>query len=588
MSEGTNYWTRRSISRRAALRGAGLGVAGLAGAALIGCGDDDDDEAAPAAATATAAGAATAAATATATEEAKDQPKPGGNLRYADEAVAPHFSPFHPGVDPSYHNTFRRSTGYYDNLWGNRDTRDPARQQYLRLAESIEQVDDQTVIVKMQRANFHDNPASKKFNSIVGARMLTAEDVAARFAFIAEPPASSNKFVRDDLTVSAVDELTVKFDAARASAFFYDGDGANTRPYEVPQEMLDETVLKEEVPIGTGPYMFKRYQVGSQEEMVRNPDYFVKDRPYIDQRTLTIVPDSAADEAAFRSNQLDRISFQNIRQAESVGRDLGDKIVEFVYPAPSSSAMALLLNVRREPFTDIRFREAIHRSINRQRVIDVVYFGDSELTWVFEPGRSNRFPLGWDGVKDLVGYDPQRAKQLVDAVKADGIYDGRELHFMLPVEAQTWVDAGRLIGEDFEAVGIKVRLEPIVRNIYLQKAGPKPKDANESNDFDITMSVMLGYEHFKSKPGSFWQNANLEDEEIDAIIAQIETTVDAEQRAELSHRFERMMAEKYSVFVPIQAAFIHAAFYADVKGVDFEMSRSGTGGWQLDIWFDQA
>ena len=37
-----NYWTRRRVGRRAALRGAGLGVAGLAGAALIGCGGGDD------------------------------------------------------------------------------------------------------------------------------------------------------------------------------------------------------------------------------------------------------------------------------------------------------------------------------------------------------------------------------------------------------------------------------------------------------------------------------------------------------------------------------------------------------------------
>ena len=42
MPAGTNYWTRRRVSRRAALRGAGVGIAGLTGAALIGCGGDDD------------------------------------------------------------------------------------------------------------------------------------------------------------------------------------------------------------------------------------------------------------------------------------------------------------------------------------------------------------------------------------------------------------------------------------------------------------------------------------------------------------------------------------------------------------------
>ncbi len=38
-----NNWARR-ISRRGALKGAGVAAAGLAGAALVGCGDDDDDD----------------------------------------------------------------------------------------------------------------------------------------------------------------------------------------------------------------------------------------------------------------------------------------------------------------------------------------------------------------------------------------------------------------------------------------------------------------------------------------------------------------------------------------------------------------
>ena len=38
----SSYWSRQRVSRRGVLRGTGLGVAGLAGAALIGCGGGDD------------------------------------------------------------------------------------------------------------------------------------------------------------------------------------------------------------------------------------------------------------------------------------------------------------------------------------------------------------------------------------------------------------------------------------------------------------------------------------------------------------------------------------------------------------------
>ena len=77
MTEHDNYWTRRRVSRRSVLRGAVLGIAGLAGAALIGCGDDDD--AGPAAA-ATRAPAATAAPAATSAAQSTATAVPAGQV----------------------------------------------------------------------------------------------------------------------------------------------------------------------------------------------------------------------------------------------------------------------------------------------------------------------------------------------------------------------------------------------------------------------------------------------------------------------------------------------------------------------------
>ena len=57
MSE-QNYWTRtagRRLSRRGMLRGTAVAGLGLAGAALIGCGDDDEEEEAAPASVAAAA-----------------------------------------------------------------------------------------------------------------------------------------------------------------------------------------------------------------------------------------------------------------------------------------------------------------------------------------------------------------------------------------------------------------------------------------------------------------------------------------------------------------------------------------------------
>ena len=94
----SNYWTRNRISRRAALRGVGLGVAGLAGAALIGCGDEDEDTTAPAASGAATAAAAATAATAATAAAAAAQPvtsiKRGGVQKYQTGGDPPSTDPY--------------------------------------------------------------------------------------------------------------------------------------------------------------------------------------------------------------------------------------------------------------------------------------------------------------------------------------------------------------------------------------------------------------------------------------------------------------------------------------------------------------
>ena len=579
-----NYWTRtfgRRVSRRSMLRGAGIAGVGLAGAALIGCGDDDDDDVAAPAPAAGGGGQAAPAATVD-----PDAPRAGGTIRYATITVAPHFSAWHPGADPSFINTFRRDNGYYDTLWDIRESNDPARIVQNILAETIEQVSETEVVVTMREAFFHDNPKSDS-NAAVGARQITAEDVVARIEFLQDTDnngaASSNSFLATELaSVEAIDDLTIRYVTNRPAAFFFEeNEGVRIRGYELPREMLDVETLKNHAPIGTGPYMYDGGQQGSSEKALRNPNYWNGDLPYIERKEVTLVPDAAAQEAAFRAGQIDVLGFQDVRQANSISEDLSDRITHVTYP--STSGMAMMLNIRRDPWKDQRAREAFHRAINVQRIIDVVYFGDGERSWYFNPAATTRFPLGYDNVDQYVGYDPQKAAQLLAASD----YDGRKLNLMLPVEAQTWVDGGRLVGEDLNEIGFNTENDPQPRNIYLGRAGNKSRDdLTASSDFDITMTVFLAYHHTTSTTRSFWNNASLDDPVIDGLVDRIVTTVDAEARAELSHEFETELAKRATNMVPLLTVNSHIGWYNHVRNVDFEVSRSGTTGYQVGMWLD--
>ena len=115
----SDYWNRRSISRRRLMRGAALGGAGLAGAALIGCGSDDETTSASSSggssassSSSSSSSAATAAATqqvvatSVATTSATDSGiKMGGTLKAGTNST-PNFvrMPFNTAGNHTYMN----------------------------------------------------------------------------------------------------------------------------------------------------------------------------------------------------------------------------------------------------------------------------------------------------------------------------------------------------------------------------------------------------------------------------------------------------------------------------------------------------
>jgi peptide/nickel transport system substrate-binding protein len=558
MMKGNRFGQRRAqvgrIGRRTVLGAAATGSAALL---LAACGGSDDAK--------QGASGSRAATNGPAAQEA--QPKPGGVLREATITQAPHFSPFHPGADPSTVNFWRRTYGYYDTLWGLKEINQPDRL-HLRLAASFEQPDPATYLVTLNKAAFHNRAPAN-------GREVVAEDVAAAVEFIRKPPASGGAWLQGSnfKGITAVDSRTVRYEGAKPYAFFLEV----ASPVIVPREMLDEKTLKEQIPVGSGPYQYKAHMQGSTEEIARYEGFRVDGRPYIAERRLTFVPDEAAMEVAFRAGQIDVISqegIKTIKQKEMLQRDLGNRIV--VQTLPSTNGMALLLNVNRSPWNDVRVREAVYRAIDVQRVIEVIYLGDAERTWYFSKARFTRDPLGPEPVMQYISQDSKKAAELL---RASGIDLNKEYEFMVPAEEKSWVDAARLMGEDLVKVGLRTRINPVVRNIYLQRAGPKP------GDFDISMSVLLDYQFAQTKSGSFWDSASLQDAEVDAQVEKIRETVDAKERAKLSHEFETMLARKYSNLIPILSTNQHFAWYTYVKGVDADYLP--VNGYQAGRWIDK-
>src|SRR6201986_5127509 len=58
-------------------------------------------------------------------------------------------------------------------------------------------------------------------------------------------------------------------------------------------------------PVGTGPFKLVEFRRGASIRLVRNPDYFKKDRPYLDEITFRVIDSRATRMLAFAAGEFD-------------------------------------------------------------------------------------------------------------------------------------------------------------------------------------------------------------------------------------------------------------------------------------------
>src|SRR6266704_2273354 len=103
-----------------------------------------------------------------------------------------------------------------------------------------------------------------------------------------------------DVSVNGDDEATFELSEPQpslpvllASAF------SPVYPCHVPQQVMRTK------PVGTGPFKFVEFKRGEQVRLVRNPDYWKKDRPYLDEITFRMIDSRATRMLAFATGEYD-------------------------------------------------------------------------------------------------------------------------------------------------------------------------------------------------------------------------------------------------------------------------------------------
>src|SRR5262245_52815252 len=197
---------------------------------------------------------------------------------------------------------------------------------------------------------------------------LTAVDVKASYDKILFPPEGVRSIRKHHYSavasVEAPDPSTVVFKLKFPSASLLAGLAS---PWNVifPKKYLDKdpNYFKSNV-VGSGPFKLKNYTRGSTFEGERNPDYFVKDRPYLDGYKFFVSTETSVRAAAVRSGRA-YIEFRDLplSEVDAIKKHLGDKIV--VQQTAFVTHFGIAMNNTVKPFNDVRVRKALTLGIDR-------------------------------------------------------------------------------------------------------------------------------------------------------------------------------------------------------------------------------
>ena len=414
-----NYWDqirRRQVSRRSMLRAAGRAGVGAAGLALVGCGDDDDDgqqqaaaqvqqqqqqqQAAPAQQQAMQQQEQQQAAVAQAQQQ-QAGPKRGGRIIAADVEAPEAFNsitgPFAVGRGDA---TEQWTIGLWDSLLRRRDATGSDIEP--RLAESWQQNADATAteVTLRQGIEFHSG------------KPITAEAVKACYEVIANVDVSNSSQVRGLIanyleSIDVIDDRTLMFNHPS-----WPGDIIFDMFHFAQIHDADQLEAYQNVEsFGgcTGPFKwdFDQYAPSESYTVVRNEN-FHKD-VLLDAIEVRTIPDEDTRALALEAGEVD---FATVSPDQYLRLGAMDHLTQLLGPAGGMWVLGPVqthLGGGHPANDDPRFRLALHKAIDRERLHEDVYQGIGDIThqmWLassaaYDPDFDND-PFDPDGARALL------------------------------------------------------------------------------------------------------------------------------------------------------------------------------------------
>lgn len=417
-----------------------------------------------------------------------------------------------PGWDPTKSTSAEIARVMYNNVYEGLTTIAQDGTIQPRLAESWETSEDGltwTFTIR-EGVKFHDGTD------------LSVDDVVAAFARVKDPESGFThpEYFTNLESVTASEGNTVVFTlTAPSSSLLYNLGRSDSIIYPAAKVVTQATE-----PIGTGPFRFAEYVVGSEVRLEKFEDYYVEGVPLLDAAVFKIIPDANATFAALQAGDIDMIGVsvtpEVALQVES------DPNLKLVNEGSSTAEITMALNNSNEILSNPLVRQAITHAIDKESIVQGAFNG---LGVVIGSHTTPAEPYHVD--VNPYPYDPEKAKALLAEA---GYPDGFELRFEATAEYPLERRAAEVIAQQLSEVGITANLEIIDFTTWLNKIF-------FGGDYDMTI---IG--HAEARDISIYGNPEYyykyNNPKIKELLDQIEATPDEAGQLELYKEIATIIA----------------------------------------------
>jgi peptide/nickel transport system substrate-binding protein len=415
-----------------------------------------------------------------------------------------------------------------------------------KLAESYHVSDDGLEITIRLRDDIHFSDG----------RPVTADDVVFTYNTLINPgidAASLANYYRDVKEVTKVNEREIKFIMHRV--YFKGLEIVGLLPI-LPKhiyEFTDPADFNKHLssPVGSGPYVFEKWEVGRQIVLRKNRNYWGQ-QPKLDRLVFRVITNDVAALQALRSHEIDLMVPTSEQYAElTKNEEFQSNFHCLAYWNPGTGYSYIGWNQNTPFFKDRRVRLAMTHLVDRESINEHILKGQARIVTgpFYVLGKQNN-----PNIKPWP-FDPERAKQLLDEAgwkdtDSDGVRDRDgvpfKFRFMIVSGSQTSEQIAKLLKDEMAKVGIEMTADPYEWSVFGERL--------HNRDFEAVTLGWGGGAGEEGDPYQIWHSSQIAgkgsnyvgfgNSEADKLMEEARKTLDEQKRNELYHRFHEILHEE--------------------------------------------